>query len=324
MIATRSRGHVAYHCVNYNYRYQRPGDPRYQCDAGFNSIRHDELVPLVEDRLDEATEEISGVIEQGAIKRLEEEVAQSEAVAAQSATTGFKTHLNVIWDTLDLGNHPGPLSKMIEKLLGADGEQERLDGLAEVEGLLPSVVRQTLDQCKVDYRHCTLAMARPGVSERQLGVYHEECIRLDERLAALERLLTPYREQVELLAQDYREKLAQLEDAKRVLAEGNNRAKAAVLAVARHRIIVWPRARESRRTMFLPWFNPDCNTPVPVVNYMIGLMAGRPYPYRRESSEDRGGELEDLSASSASSSSLRNRWPSGCLPFWVHGSPRMW
>ncbi len=246
-------------------------------------------------------------------------------MAAQSAATGYKNHLKAIWAAFDLGDRPGPLPDLIETLLRTDDEQGRLDGLARVEEMLPPLVRQVLDQCEEEHRHYTLAMARPGVTERQMVVYQEEGNRLDDRMAALERLLTPYREQVELLAREYQEKLDQLEEAKRVLAEGSNRAKAAVLAGSHHWILVWPRVEDTRRILFLPWWNdPGNETPEVVKNAMIGAAAGLPYPYRRESPEDGGGDPDARAASSASSSALRNRWPSGCLPFWVHGSPRMW
>lgn len=43
----------------------------------------------------------------------------------------------------------------------------------------------------------------------------------------------------------------------------------------------------------------------------------------RAAHDEAGGGPADPDAS-ASSSAFRNRWPSGCLSFTVHGSPRMW
>jgi DNA invertase Pin-like site-specific DNA recombinase len=336
MIITRSRGQLAYHCVTYNYKYQRPNDPRYQCEAGFNSIRHATLAQAVEQYLDGLERELMAGVETDAIKRLEAEVAQYEALAAQHATSGYKTHLSGVRDALELDERPGELADLIRRLLAATDADEQLDGLAQVEQVLPSHVRHALDQAKEELRRYTKAIGRAEASSRQVSIWQDECRLLEQRMDKLEGLLVPYRQQSELVQKRYQEKLDQLTSARRALASAGNRAKGAALARLYFRILVHPKSRPSPRALILPfWDDPvggQYSTPKEAKDELIGFASSPVSPLDLTTGTDSRfitpkEAVERLAApgddDNQRSDGSRNRCPSP-LSFSDHGSPRMW
>lgn len=188
--------------------------------------------------------ELLQTIEQGVIRTLEEEVARHREEATRGAASGFRNHLTAIRDALELDDRPGQLGPVVGRLLVVDAPQEQLAGLAEVEGLLPTLVRQALDQAEADHRHYTKAIGRPGATARQVAVWDEECRVLEARIEKLNRLLVPYEQQVELAAKEYQDALARLNAARLALGQSNNRAKGAVVARFFSRIVVRPPCTE--------------------------------------------------------------------------------
>ncbi|MCZ2342756.1 MAG: recombinase family protein [Bacteroidales bacterium] len=229
-----------YCCQSYQMRYQRPGDQRFGCTAGFNSIRHDELEALLGEWLDQIEGDFTRHVELDTIKRLEEEVARHEALAVQHSTIGYRNHLRLIWEALSLDNRPGPLATLIEGLLRTDDPKQQLEGLTQAEQLLFPVVQQALDQASEQHRNFTISIGRRSASPRQVAVWEEECRKLETKMETLERLRSPLREQIATETFQYQEKLDQLADARRAVAQGNGRVKGAAFARFFSRIYVAP------------------------------------------------------------------------------------
>lgn len=240
MITRPSHGRRGYVCVSYHYRYQRPGDERFKCEAGLNWIRHDDLERTVTGHLDGLEADAVRELELGAIRRLEEEVARSEALAAQAATCGFRNYLLSIRDVFGTTSPPASLAGLLDRLLVSEEAGEQLAGLTEVERLLPSLAGEEIGRVEEEHRLLTLALARPEATLRQVDVWPGECRRLEGRLEQLEQLRVPYRQQMEVLTKGVEEKVAQLGEAKRAVATRGAREKAAALARVIDRLIVLP------------------------------------------------------------------------------------
>lgn|GEM_PF-2775445 len=294
MICRRFHGRQSYICKTHgNYRYQRPGDERFVCPSGLNSIRHDQLEACLDELLDGMEAELVQTIEHGVIQRLEEEVARNEAQAAEGATAGFHQYLRVVWDALSLDEHPGQLGPLVERLLTVDNTAEQLEGVNDVGRVLPVLVRQVLDQVETDHRDFTKAIGRQNATTRQVAVWEEECRTLETRMEQLERLLVPYQTQVERAAAEYEKKREELAEARRAFGESNNRAKGAAIVQLFSRILIHPAkgAKGKRIQPHLAW--------------------------------DEASLQIDVNSGKMMVQSLRNRCPSP-LSSTVHGSPRMW
>jgi hypothetical protein len=292
MICRRFHGRQCYVCKTHaNYRYQRPGDERFVCSAGLNSIRHDQLEACLTKLLDGMEAELIQTLEHGVIQRLEEEVAQNKAQAAEGATAGFRQYLRTIWDALNLNDQPGQLGPLVERLLAIDDPAEQLAGVGALERVLPALVRHAFDQAGADHRDFTKAIGRPHATPRQVSVWEAECRALETRMDQLERLMVPYQTQVEQAAAEYEKKMEELAEARRAFSESNNRAKGAAVVRLFSRILVHPAGTNGKRIQpHLAW--------------------------------DEASLRIDVNSGKMAVHSLRNRCPSP-LSSTTHGSPRM-
>jgi DNA invertase Pin-like site-specific DNA recombinase len=241
MICRRFHGRQCYVCKTHaNYRYQRPGDERFVCPAGLNSIRHDQLEAGLTDLLGGLEAELVHSIEHGVIQRLEEEVAWHEAQAAAGATEGFHQYLRTIWDALELNERPGQLGPLVERLLTVNDPAEQLAGVTDLERILPALVQQAFEQAEGDHRDFTKAIGRPHATPRQVSVWEAECRTLETRMEQFERLLVPYQTRVEQAAADCEKKREGLAKARQAFGESNNRTKGAAVVRLFSRILVHP------------------------------------------------------------------------------------
>ena len=322
MICRRYHGKQGYVCVTHaNYRYRRPGDPRFTCSAGLNRVRHEELEPAILNVLDHCEPDLLRMIEVGAIHRLEEVVARYEAAAKAGATTGFRNYLRLIWDALELDDHPGEVATVIERLMAVTEAEAQLAGLTEVERLLPPVVRLTLDQAAEEHRRYTKAIGKAEAAPRQIAVWEDECRKLDDRMGKLEQLLSPYREQLDLAARAYEDKRRQLVDARLAVTQSGNREKGAACARFFSRILIWPKkGKKPRRLLALPFY-PDDRTAA------FGDMGEIAQLYEENQHPDMviRGYLFEMGQRLRfqMNYSFLKRCPSP-LSSKVHGSPRMW
>lgn len=226
-------------CQSYQMRYQRPGDKRFECSVGLNWIRHDELEPLLVEWLDGVDEEMLREIGVGNIERLQGEIVLHETQAKQRAMVGFRNHLRLIWDALDMEDRPGAMHDLILRLMKTVDAAEQFEGLAVLEPMLAPVVEADLAKCREEHRDFSKAMIRPTATPRQMVVWEEECQRLEVVIAKLERLVTPFPEQAELAAQEYQSKRDQLEEARESLRQSHNRIKGAAMARIFSRVVVF-------------------------------------------------------------------------------------
>jgi hypothetical protein len=228
MVGKTIRGKAHYHCLTSVYRSNRPGDPRFHTDCGFNCVSHDEVLELLTRKLDRLKLEVEEAIEQGGLKLLEEEIRQHEALARRAAEEGCREYLAGLWADLDLGTTPSSsLARLVFPYLS---ESPSVEVLERIEAAKVLYARQQIEQLQEDHRHMTLALARPGTSERQKQVLETECRRIEGRLTVLEKHLSPLQEQQERLQQEYQELLDRREEALKALKHGENRAKGAALA----------------------------------------------------------------------------------------------
>jgi len=184
---------------------------------------------LIMEKLDRLKLEIEQAIEGGAIKILEQQIKDQEALVWAAAEQGCKEYLRQLQADLDLtGNPTCSLAMLVEKCLA----QDTIDGedIQEIERLKVSYVKQQAEQFEEEHRHLTLALARPGASERQKAVLETECRRIEGRLAILEKHLSPLKEQQEQLQREYQELLDRHAEAVKALKRGENRVKGAALA----------------------------------------------------------------------------------------------
>lgn len=240
MKTTVKHGKRGYCCQSYQMRYQRPGDKRFECSAGLNWIRHDELEPALADWLDGIEEELLRELGMGSLDRLQEEVDRHEALAREFSSVGFRNHLQLVRDALDVGQGPESLADLIDRLLRVEDADEQIIGLSQLEAMLAPVVQEELAKCEDDHRDFSKAMVRPSATPRQLDVWEAECRRLEDRMAKLNRLTTPFQDQAALVAKECEAKRRQLEEARELLKQGQNRAKGAALARIFSRIFVFP------------------------------------------------------------------------------------
>jgi hypothetical protein len=174
------------------------------------------------------------------VQQLEEDVVRFKEEAARESGIGFKQYLREVWCDLELDEHDGPLASLMRELLETDDDEtnRRTDGLVQIERLKVVMARQQLDQAKKEHAATTKAQVRADFSERQVKVLQQECKRLEERMTALERQLSPLQERRDLIARQYQEKLDQLEDCKRGMKSSNLRQKGAALPRFFHQIIL--------------------------------------------------------------------------------------
>src|SRR5262249_38448613 len=125
MVCKTIRGKQAYHCITSVYRSNRPGDARFQTGCGFNCVRHDDVEALIMKQLDGLKLEMEKAVEEGALTRLEEEIAAHRETILQAAGNGCKGYLREVRADLELdGNPSSKLAKLVEAQLTADPEEE--------------------------------------------------------------------------------------------------------------------------------------------------------------------------------------------------------
>ena len=229
MVCKTIRGKVHYHCLTSVYRSNRPGDPRFQTECGHNCVAHDALEALILERLDGIRLEVEQAVELGAVKLLEEEIAQRREQVVAAAQEGCRDYFRQLYADLELEGTTGRLTALVERHLAAKSPPSTAT-LQEVERLKVAAARQQTEQLEEEHRHMTLAQARPGVTDRQRRVWETECRRIEGRLAGLEKHLAPLEERKQQLEAECQELLDRREECLKAMKRGEGRAKGAALA----------------------------------------------------------------------------------------------